>query len=85
MGMVQETRTPALPGKKWFNVETTFIRNGTFEVYAENEEQAKQLVKEKCGVYLADIFTDIPLDQVGWDFDSHSDTEIGDVKQIKED
>ena len=66
-----------------FSVETTFIRKGTFEVYAENEEQAKQIVETKCGVEPSKIYTSLPLDDVGWEFEL-ADMIVGEAKQLEE-
>ena len=82
--IIQAPRNPAPEGKQWFNVETTFIRKGYFDVVAENAEEAKKLVEEECFIEPSKISTRIPLDQIEWDFPLIFDMELGDVKEVPE-
>jgi len=71
--------------KKSYAVETTFTIHGTFYVNAEDEDEARKLVKENCGIAATKAFSLLPLDEVGWDF-PHLDTKvIGKVVQREQD
>ena len=80
--ILEEPRKQPPQGQQWYAVDVSFIRKGTFEVMAENEEQAAKLVREKCGVHPSDIVSDLPSDNVAWCFHVVAKMEIGEVKRV---
>ena len=67
--------------KKSYAVETTFTYTGKFFVYAENEDEARELVMGKCHQYHPKAFSSLPLDDVGWEFPHVSNKTIDKITQ----
>ena len=82
--MEQPPRNDAPSGKQWFSADTTFVLKGVFEVIAENEEEARKLVEEKCGMRAPDITTLVSLDQIEWRFPMLSTMVVGEIKPVEE-
>jgi len=67
-----------------FKVRTKFIFKGYFLIEAENALQAKNLVKEQCGLCMGGkIHTTLPDDKCDWNFDPHSTTVVTTIKKAK--
>jgi len=67
-----------------YEVDTKFVFSGKFTVMAENEEQAKKLVKESCGLVIGgNIHTTLLDENCNWHFSIHPDTVIGKVRRTK--
>ena len=62
-------------------VETTFTWKGQFEIEAENEEQAKQIVQKNCRLTSDGISSDDP--KIGWRFPYPIKKDIGEAKFIE--
>ena len=67
--------------KKQYSVETTFTYSGKFWVWAENEEEARKLVENKCSQYHPKARSSLPLEEVGWDFPHRNNKTIGKITQ----
>ena len=48
-------------------VQCTF--KGGFVVEAESVYQAAEMVRDSCGMNCGEIYSDLPEDEVNWDFD----------------
>ena len=70
--------------KKQYDVATTFTFKGEFRVYADNEEHAKRMVEEQCDMRYGKVDTEIPLNEIGWNFGIFPDTKIDRVIPIEE-
>jgi hypothetical protein len=69
---------------KKFAVKTRYSFTGTFYVNALNEAEAKQSVKDECGLVLGgNIHSCLPDTDVDWDFPVHPDTAILEIKRRK--
>lgn len=63
--------------KRTYRVHTQYIFNGVYEVVAENREEARQKVRQDCGLVMGgNIHSTLP-EEVDWNFDIHSDVKIG--------
>jgi len=70
--------------KNKYQVQTNFVFYGYFTVEAENEEQARQLVNNQCGLVLGgNIHTTLNDKECDWVFNHHPDKVIGIVKRAK--
>ena len=67
--------------KTFYLVETTFTWKGQFEIDAENEEQAKQIVQTKCRMTANGISSDDS--EIGWRFPYPIKKDIGEAKLVK--
>lgn len=57
---------------KTYKVKTKFIFSGHFNIKAESEQHAKELVLEHCGLVLgSSIHCSLPDDIVNWEFKTH--------------
>lgn len=69
---------------KQYEVKTRFIFEGIFRVKAENSEEARKNVEQDCGLVMGgSIHTTLNDEDVDWDFNTHPDTKIVAVKQIR--
>ena len=60
--------------KRKYTVKTKFVFEGEFYITAESKEQAKEFVKNHCGLVLGgNIHTTLNDDEVDWEFDVHPD------------
>ena len=71
--------------KTFYLVETTFTWKGQFEIEAENEEQAKQIVEHKCGMNSSGIFSNPSENVLGWRFPYPIGKDIGEAKLVEYD
>jgi hypothetical protein len=69
--------------KTFYLVETTFTWKGQFEIDAESEEQAKQIVQKKCGMNSSGIFSNPCDNVVGWRFPYPIKKDIGDATFVE--
>lgn len=69
---------------KQYEVKTRFIFEGIFRVKAVNSEEARKNVEQDCGLVMGEsIHTTLNDEDVDWDFNTHPDTKIVAVKQIR--
>lgn len=67
-----------------YRVTTRFIFSGFFDIEAESPQQAKEYVRNHCGLVIGgDIQSTLPDDEVDWNFSVHPDTELGKTIKIK--
>lgn len=67
-----------------YRVTTRFIFSGFFDIEAESPQQAKEYVRNHCGLVIgSDIHSTLPDDEVNWEFPVHPDTKIGETTRIK--
>jgi hypothetical protein len=68
---------------KEYTVKTAFVFEGFFFIKADNAEQARQAVEQHCGLVMgSSIHTTLPDDDVDWDFNTHPETVIKNVKLL---
>jgi len=68
---------------KEYTVKTAFVFDGFFFIKAENAEQARQAVEQHCGLVMGgSIHSTLPDDDVDWDFNTHPETVIKNVKLL---
>ena len=58
-------------------VNTRFTFSGIFEVEADSIEQAREIVRNDCGLVMGSVHTTNADSVIGWDFDTHPEKEIG--------
>lgn len=69
---------------KKYEVKTRFIFEGIFIVNAENSEEACKNVEQDCGLVMGgNIHTTLNDEDVDWNFDTHPEKKIVNVKQLK--
>jgi hypothetical protein len=69
---------------KQFAVKTRYVFTGTFFVNAPNEAEAKESVKDDCGLVLGgNIHSCLPDEDVDWSFPVHPDMKILEIKRRK--
>lgn len=69
---------------KQYEVKTRFVFEGTFRVNAENRKEARENIEKHCGLVMGgSIHTTLNDEDVDWDFNTHPDTKIVAVKQIR--
>jgi len=67
-----------------YEVQTKFVFSGTFTVEAESAEQAKEFVRQHCGLVIGgDIHTTLPCEDCDWNFDVHPIKITGKTREIK--
>jgi len=55
-----------------YEIETSFTFTGVFKVKAKNEQEARDLIENHCGLVLGgDIHSSLPEEIVDWNFDNH--------------
>lgn len=65
--------------KKFYDVPTKFVFNGTFRIKAESQEQAEEYVQKHCGLVIGGgIHSTLPEEEVDWDFGVHPEKIVGD-------
>jgi hypothetical protein len=70
---------------KNYSVKTRFVFTGTFFVAAETEAEAKERVKNDCGLVLGgNIHSTLGDNEVDWKFPMHPDTKILDIRRNKQ-
>ena len=65
-----------------YEVEASFTFKGRFTVTAENAEQARQFVRERCRADIGNVVIDvhIPFNEIAWNFSPfRTDAEIGNI------
>ena len=69
---------------KKYEVKTRFIFEGVFWVNAENIEDACKDIEQQCGLVMGGrIHTNLSNEDIDWNFDTHPETKIIKIKQIK--
>ena len=64
--------------KKVYRVRTHYIFEGMFEVVAESKEEARQKVRQNCGLVMGgNIHSTLPDEEVNWAFSTHPDVKTG--------
>lgn len=56
--------------RKDYLVKARFIFEGTFKVYATSKDDAKQIVRESCGMRSGEIYSTVP-NVLDWNFSMH--------------
>lgn len=55
-----------------YEIETSFTFTGVFKVQAKNEQEARDLIENHCGLVIGgEIHSSLPEETVDWDFDTH--------------
>ena len=66
--------------KKVYRVRTQYIFEGVFEVVAESKEEARQKVRQNCGLVMGgNIYSTLPDEEVNWAFSTHPDVKTGQI------
>jgi hypothetical protein len=69
---------------KKYEVKVQFIFNGIFRVKAENREEARENIEQQCGLVMGgNIHTSLNDEEIDWDFNTHPETKIAGIKQIR--
>lgn len=66
-----------------YRVPVKLIFTGTYDVIAEDEETAKELVLDNCGGILDHAENNCRDDITDWDINIHSDTELDEDEEVK--
>ena len=65
-------------------VNAKFIFSGVFEVEADSQDQARDIVMNDCGLVMSgNIHTTLDDEEVDWDFDIHPEKKIGRIIKKK--
>lgn len=65
-------------------VNTKFVFSGVFEVEADSKDQARDIVMNDCGLVMGgNIHTTFDDAEVGWNFDTHPEKQIGRIIKKK--
>ncbi|KGN68037.1 MULTISPECIES: hypothetical protein [unclassified Porphyromonas] len=60
--------------KKVYRVRTQYSFEGVFEVVAESKVEARQKVRQDCGLIMGgSIYSTLPDEEINWAFSSHPD------------
>lgn len=64
--------------KTVYRVRMQYIFEGVFEVVAESKEEARQKVRQDCGLVMGgNIHSTLPDEEVNWAFSTHSGVKMG--------
>ena len=64
--------------KRVYRVRTRYIFEGVFEIVAESKEEARQKVRQDCGLVMGgNIHSTLPDEEVNWAFSIHPDVKMG--------
>ena len=64
--------------KTVYRVRTQYIFEGVFEIVAESKEEARQKVRQDCGLVMGgNIHSTLPDEEVNWAFSIHPDVKMG--------
>ena len=64
--------------KTVYRVRTQYIFEGVFEIVAESKEEARQKVRQNCGLVMGgNIHSTLPDEEVNWAFSIHPDVKMG--------
>ena len=64
--------------KTVYRVRTQYIFEGVFEIVAESKEEARQKVRQDCGLVMGgNIHSTLPDEEVDWAFSIHPDVKMG--------
>lgn len=66
-----------------YRVPVKLIFTGTYDVIAEDEETAKELVLDNCGGILDHAENNCRDDITDWDISVHSDTELDEDEEVE--
>lgn len=66
-----------------YRVPVKLIFTGTYDVIAEDEETAKELVLDNCGGILDHAENNCRDDITDWDISIHSDTELDEDEEVE--
>ena len=69
--------------KNTYSVTTTFTFKGTFKIPAENEDEARTIVLEQCGLVLGGNIHSTNSD-ADWEFDMTPEMQVTDVTLLEE-
>lgn len=66
--------------KTVYRVRTQYIFEGVFEIVAESKEEARQKVRQDCGLVMGgNIHSTLPDEEVNWAFSIHPDVKMGQI------
>ena len=80
----EEPRSAPPEGKQWYSVPVEFVREAIYEVAANSEEEAKQLVLEQCHISSSETWSDLPKGHVVWTVDVLSEKRFGEIMLAEE-
>ncbi|PDP44022.1 hypothetical protein [Tannerella forsythia] len=64
--------------KRVYRIRTQYIFEGVFEVVAESKEEARQKVRQNCGLVMGgNIHSTLPDEEVNWAFSTHPEVRTG--------
>lgn len=64
--------------KTVYRVRMQYIFEGVFEVVAESKEEARQKVRQDCGLVMGgNIHSTLPDEEVNWAFSTRSGVKMG--------
>ena len=64
--------------KTVYRVRTQYIFEGVFEIVAESKEEARQKVRQDCGLVMGgNIHSTLPDEEVNWAFSIHPAVKMG--------
>ena len=64
--------------KTVYRVRTQYIFEGVIEIVAESKEEARQKVRQDCGLVMGgNIHSTLPDEEVNWAFSIHPDVKMG--------
>ena len=66
--------------KRVYRVRTQYIFEGVFEVVAKSKEEARQKVRQNCGLVMGgNIHSTLPDEEVNWAFSTLPDVKTGGI------
>jgi hypothetical protein len=69
---------------KQYEVKVRFIFEGVFKVNADSREEALRNIENDCGLVMGgSIHTNLNDEDVDWEFNTHPEKKILNVKQLK--
>ncbi len=69
--------------KAFFPVRVQYIFEGTYVIKAESQKEANELAKTQCGLVMGGgIHSSLPEEDIDWEFDTHPDIKIREVKDL---
>ena len=66
--------------KKVYRVRMQYVFEGVFEVVAKSKEEARQKVRQNCGLVMGgNIHSTLPDEEVNWAFSTLPDVKTGGI------
>ena len=64
--------------KTVYRVRTQYIFEGVFEIVAESKEEARQKVRQDCGLVMGgNVHSTLPDEEINWAFSMHPEVRMG--------